>query len=1316
MEGAVEVAYPCSGMLFDQEAAPSTSPITFPILEFLFFHKAIRAELGCLYADALAVEKGGEKEFQALHDRYEFLRVVYLQHSNIEDEVIFPALDSRVKNIAKTYSLEHKEENDLFDQMLELLNVALKEKSNVSIKLRRELVCRTEAIQTTLCKHMSKEEEQVLPLLIQHFSIREQAGLVWQFMCSIPINLMEVFLPWLASCLSKDEHQEMIACMHQVVPKERLLQQVVFAWLRGPCTRTQSKMLGEADSACEAVCSAGLLRKSSEHDFFGVATSIQEECPLALKGGILPCKRKVDYLSMGFDNHDNGAVAEKSNFPIDTLLYWHIAIRKELANFAQEVKSAQSAQLSVCTNLSALSERLQFLVDACRFHSAAEDKVLFPAIAQKAKQHISFVSKHAEEERCLEMVRQYIEGFQLKRESITLDEFYGKLYEHVDAACKIIQQHFLDEETKVFPLARQSFTIHEQRSLVYRSFQVMPLKLLEKVLPWLVSALSEEEARNVLENIRLAAPASDAALAILLLGWACKGRECSATMTKGFNCFYSNGDCFVKRLLGAVEESCCKSGQSSRKQGGDEYANVNKESVKRLRAESVDLVEEEKNVAVKVAQSEASRQAASCCVPALGVGPSTGGYGVRSTTKRLAQSSPSKSLQSSYLGSGLFGLGNDLGSPGCGSVPKPIDTIFQFHKAIRKDLEYLDNESAKLAECDVEFLRQFNGRFRLLWGLYRAHSNAEDEIVFPALEERETLHNVSHSYTIDHKHEEQLFKEISNVLSELSCLYSHRQDASRGSGRVHKSEDSSNMMLQKQVLADKLQGMCKSVRVTLDQHVSREEIELWPLFALHFTTEEQEKIIGQIIGTTGAEVLQAMLPWVTTALSQEEQSTMMYTWRQATRNTMFDKWLRAWWKGSSVQSPDSSLSDDETPQSGTPECLKLVAEYLLERKDSAESSETDAVVTEETPVCDKSSHQETGLKKEWNCCDMKASGCPSANGGCEQAFNGEVEDCSAKFKPGWQDIFRMNEKELEAAVRKVSGDRSLDPRRKAYLMQNLLTSRWIVAQQHPPHAMSGSLTGEQEEISGRCPSYTDAKEDTFGCEHYKRNCKVRAFCCGVLFPCRFCHDKVSDHTMNRQATKEMMCMRCLEIQPVAQYCATPSCENFCMARYFCSICKLFDDTREIYHCPSCNLCRVGKGLGIDFFHCMTCNACMSTSLTSHKCREKGLESNCPICHDFLFTSHTPVKALSCGHFMHSACYRAYTYSHYTCPICSKSLGEMDVYFGMLDALLASEQLPEEYRSRQQDILCNDCERKGTAPFHWLYHKCNGCGSYNTRAI
>ncbi|RVW48551.1 Zinc finger protein BRUTUS [Vitis vinifera] len=98
--------------------------------------------------------------------------------------------------------------------------------------------------------------------------------------------------------------------------------------------------------------------------------------------------------------------------------------------------------------------------------------------------------------------------------------------------------------------------------------------------------------------------------------------------------------------------------------------------------------------------------------------------------------------------------------------------------------------------------------------------------------------------------------------------------------------------------------------------------------------------------------------------------------------------------------------------------------------------------------------------------------------------------------------------------------------------------------------------------------------------------------------------------------------------------------------------------RTVYHCPFCNLCRVGKGLGVDFFHCMTCNCCLAMKLADHKCREKGLETNCPICCDDMFSSSAVVRALPCGHFMHSACFQAYTCSHYICPICSKSLGDM----------------------------------------------------------
>lgn len=52
---------------------------------------------------------------------------------------------------------------------------------------------------------------------------------------------------------------------------------------------------------------------------------------------------------------------------------------------------------------------------------------------------------------------------------------------------------------------------------------------------------------------------------------------------------------------------------------------------------------------------------------------------------------------------------------------------------------------------------------------------------------------------------------------------------------------------------------CCSVKYMLQA----EERELWPLFAENFTAEEQERLVGVIIGRTGAEVMQSLLPWVT---------------------------------------------------------------------------------------------------------------------------------------------------------------------------------------------------------------------------------------------------------------------------------------------------------------------------------------------------------------------------------------------------------------------------------------------------------------------
>ncbi|XP_019436687.1 PREDICTED: zinc finger protein BRUTUS-like isoform X1 [Lupinus angustifolius] len=1191
------------------------SQLESPILIFCFFHKAIRNELDALNRLAMAFANGNRSDIDPLSERYHFIRSMYTHHSNAEDEVIFPALDIRVKNVAQTYSLEHKNESNLFNHLFELLN-----SSNTSIhndeNFPRELASCTGALQTSVSQHMAKEEEQVFPLLIEKFSLEEQASLVWQFLCSIPVNMMVEFLPWLSKSISPDESHDLRKCLSKVVPEEKLLQKVIFTWMDGSSAKTVDNCIDHSQVL------------SSPSPLTHQIGKVKCACESTATG-----KRKC-----------SGSILDVSDtmgtHPIDEILIWHNAIKKELNEIAAETRKIQlSGDL---TNLSAFNERLQFIAEVCMFHSIAEDKVIFPAVDEE----VSFFEEHAEEESQFNDFHYLIESIQNEGATSNSEaEFYSKLCSHADHIMETIQRHFHDEEVQVLSLARKHFSFKRQRELLYQSLCVMPLKLIERVLPWLVGPLSEYEAKLFLKNMQLAAPAIDSALVTLFCGWACKGRNDGLCLSLRASacCRFSDIEDNI------VRSSCtCESALSGR------GYSVLAESDGTQRPAKRNKLELHRNVDVPETSENGSTQkqccgARSCCVPGLGVSTNNLGLSSLSTAKSLRSLSFTSSAPS--INSSLFIWESDSSPCDVGSAERPIDTIFKFHKAIQKDLEYLDVESGKLSDGDETVIRQFSGRFRLLWGLYRAHSNAEDDIVFPALESKESLHNVSHSYTLDHKQEEKLFEDISRALSELSVLHealqiTHMsQDLSEGNFGTSNADDN-DIIRKYNELSTKLQGMCKSIRVSLDQHIFREELELWPLFGRHFTVEEQDKIVGRIIGTTGAEVLQSMLPWVTSALTQDEQNKMMDTWKQATKNTMFNEWLN--------------------------ECLK------------------------ESPV---------------SISQAETSECSTSLRGSDYQESLDLND--QMFKPGWKDIFRMNQNELESEVRKVYRDSTLDPRRKAYLVQNLMTSRWIASQQNLPKALSGEPSNKE---IGLVPSFWDPQKQVLGCEHYKRNCKLRAACCGKLFTCRFCHDNISDHSMDRKATLEMMCMRCLTIQPVGPICISSSCNGLSMAKYYCNICKFFDDERNVYHCPFCNICRVGQGLGIDYFHCMKCNCCLGIKSASHKCLEKGLEMNCPICCDDLFTSSATVRALPCGHYMHSSCFQAYTSSHYTCPICSKSLGDMAVYFGMLDALLAAEELPDEYKDRSQDILCHDCDRKGMSRFHWLYHKCGFCGSYNTRVI
>lgn len=237
-----------------------------------------------------------------------------------------------------------------------------------------------------------------------------------------------------------------------------------------------------------------------------------------------------------------------------------------------------------------------------------------------------------------------------------------------------------------------------------------------------------------------------------------------------------------------------------------------------------------------------------------------------------------------------------------------------------------------------------------------------------------------------------------------------------------------------------------------------------------------------------------------------------------------------------------------------------------------------------------------------------------------------------------------------------------------------------------------------------------------GCIHYKRNVKMQCNTCQRWYTCRLCHDEIEDHTLPRRETKHMLCMLCKSPQPVSQFCK--SCD-VAAACYYCSVCKLWnnDPNKSIYHCDDCGICRLGEGLGKDFFHCKTCAACMSIQAEStHKCIERSTKCDCPICGDYMFTSNKPVAFMRCGHSIHESCFTEWCNTSYKCPICSRSIANMESQFRRLDRHIEEQPMPDEYRDNRAYIFCNDCNSRSITKYHWLGVKCAICESYNTTQL
>ena len=275
--------------------------------------------------------------------------------------------------------------------------------------------------------------------------------------------------------------------------------------------------------------------------------------------------------------------------------------------------------------------------------------------------------------------------------------------------------------------------------------------------------------------------------------------------------------------------------------------------------------------------------------------------------------------------------------------------------------------------------RQIAGRFKVIWSVFRAHSSAEDEFIWPALQAK-TLgrikHHQSHSQTTspkyrpgtsgqehgsltptsearkggdgnacsaqsgeednhieqseyeeDHASEEIMFERIDSVLAQLRKVIVERKNlVSQHDLKTHDtstdavdSSDDLKLISLSDIIDETTQSLfqhTKSLSKHLYTHLEKEENQCMPLVVKHLSRSEIHDLVGNIMGQRSSDLIAQIMTMAVQNLTHDEREEMIKYMKQAMEGTFFDRWLlMSGWGASNASNSNSGTQVDPAADS-----------------------------------------------------------------------------------------------------------------------------------------------------------------------------------------------------------------------------------------------------------------------------------------------------------------------------------------------------------------------------------------------------------------
>eukprot|EP00516_Mucochytrium_quahogii_P009107 CAMPEP_0203773238 /NCGR_PEP_ID=MMETSP0099_2-20121227/4538_1 /ASSEMBLY_ACC=CAM_ASM_000209 /TAXON_ID=96639 /ORGANISM=" , Strain NY0313808BC1" /LENGTH=217 /DNA_ID=CAMNT_0050671029 /DNA_START=445 /DNA_END=1095 /DNA_ORIENTATION=+ len=194
---------------------------TLPYTELVHIHNCLRQEVGELRTRVIQLGKSAgnqqlwPKALGELLHQFDFFYVVYHSHSKAEDDVIIPALVR--KGLAPQAEKEIRDEHSGHGKVFEEIRIILlhlrgqnvfglsSECTNELRRLLEHLADLVDRVNSSVFLHLKKEEEELFPLLTQHFAQGELEFLAGNILGNRSSELVNCYLEMIIRDLPEQE-------------------------------------------------------------------------------------------------------------------------------------------------------------------------------------------------------------------------------------------------------------------------------------------------------------------------------------------------------------------------------------------------------------------------------------------------------------------------------------------------------------------------------------------------------------------------------------------------------------------------------------------------------------------------------------------------------------------------------------------------------------------------------------------------------------------------------------------------------------------------------------------------------------------------------------------------------------------------------------------------------------------------------------------------------------------------------------------------------------------------------------------------------